>query len=261
MFLLVAKGDDHLRFLYGLILSFLFVTIAFVLNWITLDGAASSLLFGTIALGFGGWVGAAVTLAFFVSSSLVSKSIDLSEQDASKKIPFRRNAVQVWANGFWFAFWVLIWFLSQKPMFMIAAISSMAFATADTWGSEIGGHRVRGTTWLLKGFKKVQPGVDGGVSLMGTLASIAGAVFITLVFWVMSPENHWGIYLTVVLAGFLGSFLDSWIGATLQGKRLHRFVRSMFANKILIVDNNLTNWLSAGSASITALFIILFTGL
>ena len=258
MFLLVAKGDDHLRFFYGLILSFLFVSIAFILNWLTLDGATSALLFGTISLGFGGWTGAGVILAFFVSSSLVSK--DPNDGITGIKIPFRRNAIQVWANGFWFSFWILIWFLSQQHFFIVAAISSMAFSTSDTWASEIGGHRFKGSTWLIKGFKKVQPGEDGGISLVGTLASLAGSVFLTFIFWLLSPDYHWGIYLTVVLAGFLGSFLDSWIGATLQGKKLYDWVLPIFANKISVVDNNMTNWLSAGGASIIALFIVLFTG-
>lgn len=258
VFLLVAKGDDHLRFLYGLILSFLFVTLAFVLNWITLDGAASSLLFGTISLGFGGWTGAAVILAFFVSSSLVSK--DPKDEEGSIKIPFRRNAIQVWANGFWFALWILVWFLSQEPIFLVAAISSMAFSTSDTWASEIGAHRANGTTWLITGFKKVQPGVDGGISVVGTIASLAGSAFLTLVFWILSPEYHLGIYLTVAISGFLGCFLDSWIGASLQGKKLYKWVLPIFANKISIVDNNMTNWLAAGGASVIALFIALLFG-
>ena len=258
MFLLVAKGEDHLRFLYGLVLSFAFVSIAFLLNWISLDGATSSLLFGTIALGFGGWTGAAVILAFFVSSSLVSK--DPKDDDGLIKTPFRRTAIQVWANGFWFALWILVWFLSEQPLFLVAAISSMAFSTADTWASEIGGHRAKGTTWLITNFKKVPPGSDGGISFTGTIASLAGSVFLTSVFWSLSPDYNWGIYLIVVLAGFLGCFLDSWIGASLQGKKLYNWVLPIFAHKISIVDNNMTNWLAAGGASVIALLIVLFIG-
>lgn len=258
VFLLFASGEDHRRFLLAILLSITFVVIAFILNWLTLDGASAAILFGIIALGFGGWTGAAITLAFFVSSSLVSK--DQFDEDGLLTLAFRRDGVQVWANGFWFAFWLLIWFLSKQPEFLIAAVTSMAFSTADTWGSEIGGHRVKGPTWLISSFKQVEPGTDGGISVMGTLSTLAGAAFITLIFWVLNPHFYWATLLIIVLGGFAGSLIDSWIGAVIQGKELKNWARKLFADKISYVDNNLTNWLSAGGASLLALLCVLITG-
>ena len=258
VFLLFSEGAYQTRFLLGILLSLVFVVAAFVLNWLTIDGAAAATLFGIVALGFGGWTGAAITLAFFVSSSLISK--DQFDDEGILTLTFRRDGIQVWANGFWFAFWLLIWFLSKEPVFMVAAVTSMAFSTADTWGSEMGGHRIKGKTWLISSFKKVEPGTDGGISVAGTLAALVGAAFITAIFWVMNPDYQWVSLLVVILGGFIGSMIDSLVGATIQGKPLQNWAKKLFAHRISYVDNNLTNWLSAGGASIIALLIILLTG-
>jgi len=52
-------------------------------------------------------------------------------------------------------------------------IGSIAVATADTLGSEVG--VVDRAPRLITNFKKVPPGTDGGVSPVGTAAGIVGA--------------------------------------------------------------------------------------
>jgi uncharacterized protein (TIGR00297 family) len=51
-------------------------------------------------------------------------------------------------------------------------IGSIATATADTMASEVG---VATTPRLITNFKKVPPGTDGGISVVGTIAGILGA--------------------------------------------------------------------------------------
>lgn len=228
--------------------------MAFVLNWLTLDGGTSATLFGIIALGFGGWTGAAVTLAFFISSSLLSRDLVAADESV---LAFRRDGMQVWANGFWFALWLIIWYLSQQPVFLIAAVTSMAFSTADTWGSEIGANRVKRPTWLIHNFEEVKPGADGGISIFGTIASFLGAAFITAIFWLLNRDFSWTVLLVIVLGGFIGSLIDSWIGAKVQGRKFYAWVGQLLPKKYSHIDNNMTNWLAAGGASIIALLITL----
>lgn len=256
--LIYANAEDHLRIAIALVLSLIFGFIAFFLNWLTLDGMKAGVLFGTISYGLGGITGAVTVLAFFISSSLLSK--DLISEEALLDKKFRRNGNQVWSNGFWFAIWMIVWFLTDMVMFEVIAIASIAFATADTWASEIGGHRVKGTTWSLIGFRKVPPGTDGGVSLVGTLSSVAGAVFIGGLFWIIDPRATLWSFLVIVISGFTGSVVDSLLGASVQGKAWPDRISGFFNTHISYVDNNTVNWLAAGAASVVAVILLLLTG-
>ncbi len=232
--------------------------LAFILNWLTLDGLTAAVLFGMIAYGLGGLTGALIVLAFFISSSLLSKDMISEEALLDKK--FRRDGIQVWSNGFWFALWIIIWFLTKEKVFLVAGVASMAFATADTWASELGGHRVKGKTWLITTFRNVKPGTDGGISVIGTIAALFGAFFIGGFFWLIEPEITFSTFLLVSVTGFIGSFIDSWIGAKFQGMELSQKLKNIFARQITYVDNDLVNWMAAGSSSVVALLTLLISG-
>ncbi|CDG64519.1 MAG: hypothetical protein PWQ15_1616 [Methanobacterium sp.] len=95
-------------------------------------------------------------------------------------------------------------------------IGSIATATADTMASEVG---VTTTPRLITNFKKVSPGTDGGVSILGTFAGIVGAGLIGLAAYML------GIYPDLVrtlgialVAGTLGCLIDSILGAMLEIK-------------------------------------------
>jgi len=255
VFLLFSEGENQIRFLLAIFLSFIIVLVAYVLNWLTLDGAAASILFGIIALGLGGIFGASVVLGFFITSSLLSK-----DEIGTEGIPlnqFRRNGMQVWASGFWFAFWLIFWFSTNSTIFLVAAVTAMAFSTADTWGAEVGGKRVKGTTWLFGSFKKVNAGVDGGVSIVGTITTFAGALLIGAIYWFFYQQMPISHLIIIVSAGFIGSLVDSLIGTYLQGKVLHKRISAVFKRKSKLFDNNLTNWVSSGVSSILAIGLYL----
>lgn len=254
VFLLFSEGYEQTRFFVAVFLSIFFVTIAFLLNWLTIDGTVSALLFGVISLGFGGLSAATIVLLFFITSSLLSKS---EKKDELFTIPFRRDGIQVWANGFWFALWLILWYTTDAMIFELAAVSSMAFSTADTWSSEIGGKRVQGKTWLIGTFEQVQPGRDGGISVAGTASSIVGALLISATYWAFNTELSFGIILLITFCGLGGSIIDSLLGTYVQGSTLSRKITVLFNHQITKFDNNTTNWVSAGSASLLAICIFL----
>jgi uncharacterized membrane protein len=76
-------------------------------------------------------------------------------------------------------------------------------------------------------WRTVPPGTNGGMSLIGTLASLVGGLFIGLAFYGLrvivdssvtagSTAPQWPVVLAGCLAGLLGSLIDSLLGATLQ---------------------------------------------
>ncbi len=91
-------------------------------------------------------------------------------------------------------------------------------ATADTLASEIG--VIDRHPRLITTMRPVPPGTDGGISALGTAASFGGALFISVVGYVLmvllgQPLPAYFIPLTAVL-GLLGSLTDSLLGATLE---------------------------------------------
>ncbi|KAH7923580.1 hypothetical protein BV22DRAFT_1015152 [Leucogyrophana mollusca] len=117
--------------------------------------------------------------------------------------------------------------LSRALMF--ATLGHFACCLGDTLASELG-ILSRSSPILITTLKSVPPGTNGGISLGGTLASIAGGLimgltlFVSLIVgnrtcrgeWVdiLVPLATWG-----TAAGGLGSLLDSLMGATIQRTR------------------------------------------
>lgn len=258
VFILFGDSNDHTQILIGVFLAVLCASIAFILNWLTIDGAISASIFGSFAYGLGGLIGAILILAFFISGSIISKDFISKEGFLEKK--FRRDGVQVWSNGFWFALWVLIWFLAGLDAFFIAAVTAVASATSDTWATEIGGNRMKGKTRLITSGKKVPPGTDGGISFYGTVAAILGASFIGGLYWLLNMDAHLIKILAIAVIGFLGCVVDSYIGARFQNENRTLPGISIIGAKDVYVSNNFVNWISAGIASLISLILILIIG-
>lgn len=117
--------------------------------------------------------------------------------------------------------------LSRALLFIV--LGQFACCLGDTLASELG---ILSTSRpiLITTLKPVPPGTNGGISIGGTLASVAGGCVVGLtLFTSLVVENRvcradWmGILPSLVLwgtaAGVLGSMLDSFLGATIQRTR------------------------------------------
>lgn len=257
LFVLEADAGDHLRIGIAFAIAVLFGIITFLLNWLTLDGAVAAALFGSISLGFGDWQAALLVLIFFLSSTLISQktTIVIKETAHEYSEPERRDGIQVWANGFWFALFILLGFLTERNMFWMGAAGSIAAATADTWATELGSKPLNVRTYLLSDFRRVPPGTDGGVSLPGTLGALGGSFLIAVVAVLIYPFQWFTALISIFLAGFSGCFLDSYLGATLQQRNRKISLRSGDHSLSFRLDNNFVNWAATGFGSLAAIII------
>tara|TARA_Y200000002_G_scaffold328062_1_gene291500 strand:- start:3884 stop:4711 length:828 start_codon:yes stop_codon:yes gene_type:complete len=254
-FVAVAEAEVQQRILWAVVAGGVFGALSFFLNWLTLDGSTSAWLLGVITFGIAGIEGAAILIFFFISSSLLSKNS--RSLDDVRELKFRRTCAQVWANGFWFGFFILLGLLVDLELFKVAAYSSIAFATSDTWASEIGGNRIKGTTWSINGFQKVPPGTDGAISFAGTFAAVGGSLSIGVLVGMLLPTNSLVMGILVASTGLVATFMDSWLGAHFQGQYLVNSTNRFFSSQFLYVGNNTVNWLSAGLASLLTILIYL----
>ncbi|MDZ7694210.1 MAG: DUF92 domain-containing protein [Balneolaceae bacterium] len=159
------------------------------MNWVTLDGASAASVLGIIILGLGGWNITILLLIFFVSSTLFSGRYIVKIEETAQAFAerARRNGVQVWSNGFWIAFCVVLSSIFDSDLFLMGAAGAVAVATADTWATELGSQRFNAKTYLITTFQKIKPQTDGGVSVPGTLAAITGSLIISIVAVLLFP--------------------------------------------------------------------------
>lgn len=101
-----------------------------------------------------------------------------------------------------------------NDVFIYAFIASVATANGDTLASEIG-ETSRSKPRMITTFKETETGVDGGVTPLGEVASLAGAIIIGLLATGMGMAGALGIVVAAI-GGFLGTNFDSLLGATLQ---------------------------------------------
>jgi uncharacterized protein (TIGR00297 family) len=211
-----------MQLLVGLVLA---VVIAFAANRagsLERSGALAAALVGAVIFGAGGWQWAVLLLAFFISSSLLTRAFEDRKRAVNENYvkAGARDAGQVLANGGLPAlFAVFHFFFPNQAWPWIGFAASLAAANADTWATELGVLSPRPPR-LITNFRSVEPGSSGGVSLVGTLSALVGAAFIGLLAGVLFPgadrpltTEYW---LLITISGLLGSLFDSLLGATVQ---------------------------------------------
>jgi uncharacterized protein (TIGR00297 family) len=177
---------------------------------LTLDGAIAAAVVGVIVFVRGGRAGVAALLAFFISSSWLSRVGELRERllPLAQAKGAQRDAWQVMANG---AIAAMCLGLERPGGF----VGALAAAGADTWATELGlvaGRQPR----LITTCQPVPRGTSGGITPEGLAASSAGALVVGAAYALLAGQPR-AIWLAA-LAGTSGSLMDSLLGATLQAK-------------------------------------------
>ena len=191
-----------------------------------------------------GFTGVTMLATFFVLGTLATswkltakERFGLSEKDKG-----RRTSMQVLANagvaGLLGSAALVFPQKSSIARMMLAA--SFASATADTLSSELGNVYGRRFYNILS-FKPAQRGLDGVVSMEGTLAGIGGSFIIAALYALGSGDRS--VFLIVFLSGLIGNLFDSILGASLQSAgRLNNDAVNFF-NTVAAAATALALWL------------------
>jgi uncharacterized protein (TIGR00297 family) len=185
---------------------------------LTTDGAIAATLVGAASIA-GGWSWAALLLAFFLSSSALSRiGIDIKHQRTSPILEKggERDAVQVLSNGGVFAVAAIGSLVVPWQGWLAIGGGALAASTADTWATEIG-TLGGGAPRLLTTWRAVPPGMSGAVTGVGTLGMVLGSAFLTLCMAAVVWPRH--VTLAALAGGVLGAVSDSLAGATVQSRR------------------------------------------
>lgn len=185
---------------------------------LTVTGAIAAFVLIVVSGWFGGWFGLSYLLIIYFTIALVDKIVKGRTEDIFRDINKKsgaRDHVQVVANGAAGFLWLLLYGITDKSVFILAYAVGIAQAFADSAASDIGVLSKSAPISLCRR-RRVEKGMSGGVSLLGTFSGLAAGVFCALLYFLF----FWDVKgaALVVLFSFVGNLLDSVLGDLVQEK-------------------------------------------
>lgn len=235
-------------FLIGVGINLILAVPAYLAKSVDKSGFVAGILVGATLWMAQGWQGWLVLVVFFVLGTGATKIgyQKKAERKLAQEAGGRRSARHALANTSVAA--IAAFFASSTPypeIFLPAFVAAFATAAGDTLSSEIGQLMGR-RTFLITTLKPVPRGTEGAVSLEGTLAGLAGSFAVACLGWAL---GFYGFLVAclVTVAAFLGTTLESLIGATIE--------------KAGLLDNESVNFLNTligalAAAALVALFAV-----
>lgn len=207
------------------------IVFAFILGFLAycagvsdISGILSATLVGALIIAFTSIWWFVLLLAFYALGGLFTKYkyAYKKARGVAEKKGGARGYRNVFSNSV-----VALALAVAYPMFnadnliMFAYLGAVATAAGDTLASEIG---ITSTSqpYMITSLKRIETGVDGGITALGEGAALFGAsvIGILAVFsGIIDPATNINIYvgfLIVAISGFAGTNIDSYLGATLQ---------------------------------------------
>lgn len=225
-----------------LLLLIIFMLVCIKTGKLSLPASLAAGVVGFLVFAGAGFTGICMLGAFFLLSVLATAH----RKDLKAKVntdglhPEKRNAGQVFANGGTAALMAIpvLTDPAHASLYTMMLAASLASATADTLSSELGTVYGRNFYNILT-FKKDTKGLDGVISLEGTLIGIAGALVIAVIYSCAYDFDKRGI--CILWGGIIGNLVDSILGASLERKHY--------------INNNVVNFLNTLFAALIALLL------
>jgi uncharacterized protein (TIGR00297 family) len=271
----VLGSLNFFELLGGAALSLVVGVIGYRRGALSGSGVVGALITGTLIFGLGGWEWGVLLLAFFVSSSVLSFYRARDKRNLAEKFAkgHRRDLGQALANG---GLAALLAVLSKllpvggggwEGAWFFACAGAMAAVNADTWATELGVLSPNPPRLITTG-RRVEVGASGGVTWLGTGASLGGALLIGLLGGLILRQG-WtvagALLLAATVGGLAGSLFDSLLGATVQaiyrcdacGKETERKVHGCGTQTRLLrgwrwLDNDLVNFIASAVGALVA---------
>lgn len=257
----------YLKLLIYTLIVALIVVVALKKKLLTIDGTITASALGYGFLYLGGISAFCMLLFFFLTASILSKVIgghNTIEEKGSV-----RDTFQVIANGLpalMFLFFSAV--TDNRIMFLTGFAAALAEAEADTFAGDIGILSHNDPVSIIT-FTRVPKGLSGGVTLLGLMGSILGAVLVATLF-IGTYYLSLVMFLIIVFSGFIGALFDSFLGASIQvhyrdaeGKLTeHKYDKDGKKNErargIPFINNDVVNLLSGLFASSVASLLAYF---
>ena len=192
--------------------------VAFFSRLIAYYGAILAAFLGSLfyfAYGVGGILFVLSCYAALVAVSLISKWLKNDLSDVVKKTK-GKDIVEVLANGFWAIVATGLFLLTENAVFFAVSLMTVSAGFVDSFASDVG-TLSRKVPYDIFRRRRVARGVSGGVTLLGSLASLTGALLFALAIVLLL---EWKIFriLPITLILYAGAWVDTALGSLVQVK-------------------------------------------
>jgi len=239
----IPQLPSPLRWLLSIGVPIVIAVQAYRKNSLDLSGCAFALIMGMVVT-LSNYCFTIAILTFFITSSKATHIRKERKRELQRHFEedSRRNWLQVICNGGVATQVALFYLLEEGPgetaidftsrynlsWWCISFLGAICCANGDTWASELGSVFSSGDPLLITSLKPVPRGTNGGVSFIGLVVSSLGGLVVSFTFvvtewfcvethqWRSSPPQLAPLLLIGLISGFLGSLIDSLLGATLQ---------------------------------------------
>lgn len=183
--------------------------IALLKNKMTYSGLLAAWLMG-IVITFCGGIYPFIALALTFLLTVLSDDVkDRDEKDGPRTI------YQMISNVLTCTLCAVLYYYKRNDMFIVMYYAVLGGSLADTLASSIG-RLSKGSNFDPLTFKKMRKGESGAISTLGIAASIIGGMIIGGIHYY---SGGWAYeYIIIIIMSTLGSYVDSVMGAYLQGK-------------------------------------------
>lgn len=211
---------------------------AYRLKTADLSGLFSGAIIGILLVVFADVRWFFIMLVFFILGSATTK-FKYREKDAlgvAQSHGGVRGYFNVFANGLVATAGAVLFGITGHEAFVALFLGSVASAAADTVASEVG--VMGGDPYLITTMKRVPPGTNGGVTVLGETVALGAAIVVSIAALALGVVSL-PIAVVGIVAGFIGTNVDSVVGATLEN-------RGVFGN----AGTNFVATLSGGVAAL-----------
>jgi uncharacterized protein (TIGR00297 family) len=245
--LLISVKQDLIlhNLLWGTCINLALAGVSYGMGMVNFSGFLSGFLIGTILYTFGGYELFLTLFVFFFLGSGATKfgyarkkALGVAQEKGGAR--GWKNAVANCSVGAFLSILAMLSTSDRSLMLIAGVFGAFATAAADTVSSEIG--QVLGKhPILITTLRPVPVGTEGAVSIEGTLAGIVASALLCLVGVALSvlPLKAAGL---CVVAAFIGTTVESYLGATLETMK--------------IVDNEIINFMNTLVGAVAAIALV-----
>jgi uncharacterized protein (TIGR00297 family) len=199
----------------------IFVTVfvvAFFSRLISYYGALLASLIGSMFYFYGGSRGIVFVItcyAVMISVSFVGKILKNDLSSVVKKTR-SKDLVEIFVNGAGALLSLILYACTEFYGFYVMALISLSAGFVDSLASDIG-TLSRRKPYDIFHRRTVTKGMSGGITMLGTLASLVGAVIFATAITFICGLPHYAIIL-ISAVSYAGCITDTVIGALFQAK-------------------------------------------
>lgn len=270
-YLLIFKSADVLNYAVPILLTPILLAIVIKRRLLTPVGTVLAVVLDlAVSLAFGnmGFLMMALFLCGGVLIDKIKRKFRAEYHNLENKDDKTRDAYQVLANGALALVFSVLYIAFNHKAFLFAFMAAAAEAFSDTAASGFGALS-RGAFDLFK-MRRIEKGMSGGVSPIGTLASLLAAVLAALIPLAFGTVRLYG-FLIIVFCAFSGAFFDSFLGSLIQVKYrcrccgkltenpVHCAEKCVKVSGISFVNNDAVNFASSLFSSLLAIVIYNYT--